>query len=201
VTHLVESETSSLKRQLARALREVEELKHTSERHKLETNLAAEKAQSQLTESAARIEKLERHRAVLMAKEREASEREQSRIGEIDDGKSALERELRTVKQQLSTLQEQHIDLEEGFKDLEHAARQAMNEANVEKEASTALRGELETTRREVDEKTQEALNEKRKRLAIEAELEQEKLKGRESSGSELIREELHRKSPVRPFP
>ncbi|GAA5960483.1 hypothetical protein JCM3765_003651 [Sporobolomyces pararoseus] len=188
-----ESEASSLKRQLARALREVEELKHSAERSKLESNLAAEKAQAQLNESASRIEKLERHRAVLLAKEREASEREQARVGEIDDGKSALENELRTVKQQLSTLQEQHIDLEEGFKDLEHAAKQAMNEANSEKQASRALREELDLTRQEVDQKIQEALNEKRKRLTIEAELEQEKLRGKESAGTELIREELHR--------
>ncbi|GAA5828613.1 hypothetical protein JCM3766R1_003760 [Sporobolomyces carnicolor] len=188
-----ESEASSLKRQLARALREVEELKHQSERHKLESNLAAEKAQAHLNESAARIEKLERHRAVMMAKEREASERAEARAGEIDQGRSALEQELRTVKQQLSTLQEQHIDLEEGFKDLEHAARQAVNEANAEKTAARALRDELDVTRREVDDKIREALDEKRKRLAIEAELEQEKLRGKESAGTELIREELHR--------
>ncbi|GAA5871712.1 hypothetical protein JCM16303_000840 [Sporobolomyces ruberrimus] len=188
-----ESEASSLKRQLARALREVEELKHASERSKLESNLAFEKAQAQLLDSASRIEKLERHRAVLIAKERERTEREQSRIGEIDDGKSLLEEELRTVKKQLSTLQEQHIDLEEGFKDLEHAAKKAVRDANSEKQASKALREELDVTREEVDNKIKEALDEKRKRLTIEAELEQEKLRGKESAGTELIREELHR--------
>lgn len=189
-----ESEASSLKRQLARALREVEELKHASERSKLESNLAFEKAQAQLLDSASRIEKLERHRAVLIAKERERTEREQSRIGEIDDGKSLLEEELRTVKKQLSTLQEQHIDLEEGFKDLEHAAKKAVRDANSEKQASKALREELDVTREEVDNKIKEALDEKRKRLTIEAELEQEKLRGKESAGTELIREELHRR-------
>ncbi|GAA6005728.1 hypothetical protein JCM11491_003987 [Sporobolomyces phaffii] len=188
-----DTEASSLKRQLARAVREVEELKHCAEIRKLESDLAAEKAQAQLDEATARIEKLERHLLVLLAKDREASERESARAGEIDDGKSALEHELRTVKRQLSTLQEQHIDLEEGFKDLEHAAKQAMTEANSEKEASAALRRELDTTRREVDDKIQEALSEKRRRLTIEGELEQEKLRGKESAGTELIREELHR--------
>ncbi|GAA5929465.1 uncharacterized protein JCM15063_004157 [Sporobolomyces koalae] len=188
-----DSEASSLKRQLARALREIEELKHQSERHKLEANLVADKAQTQLSESTARIEKLERHRAVLMAKERETLEREQAKVGEIDQGTAILEKDLKTVKHQLSTLQEQHIDLEAAYKDLEHAARQAVHEAKAEKASNRAFRDELEATRQEVETRTQEILEERRRRVAIEAELEQEKLRGKESASTDLIREELHR--------
>ncbi|GAA6062156.1 hypothetical protein JCM10212_002368 [Sporobolomyces blumeae] len=188
-----ESEASSLKRQLARALRDNEELRHAAERQTLESNLAAEKAQTQLEESAVRIEKLERHRAVLMAKEREALEREEANKGQVDEAKVAVEQELRKVKGQFEALQEEHIGLEESFKDLEHAANQAIAEANRFKGSNRALEEELARTRRELEDKVQEVLTEKRDKVRLEAELEQEKTKGRDSAATDLVREELHR--------
>ncbi|CEQ41957.1 SPOSA6832_03736 [Sporobolomyces salmonicolor] len=191
--HEAESEASSLKRQLARALREVEELKHTAERQKLESSLAAEKQQAQLDESAARIDKLERHRSVLLARERETAEREHARQSEADGGRAALEREVRTLRQQLAAAKDEHIDLQASFTDLEHSANQANASANMHKAAAKALQDEVDKLGGELEASVQETVKEQKRRIAIEAELEQEKLRKRESPDAELIREELHR--------
>ncbi|GAA5910674.1 hypothetical protein JCM5296_001688 [Sporobolomyces johnsonii] len=188
-----ESEASSLKRQLARALREVEELKHTSERQKLEASLASEKQQAQLAESAARIDKLERHRSVLLARERETAEREQARQSEVDGGRAALEKEVRTLRQQLAAVKDEHIDLQASFTDLEHSANQANASANAHKATAKALQDEVDRLGEELEASVQETVQEQKRRIAVEAELEQERLRKRESPDAELIREELHR--------
>ncbi|KAJ8293420.1 Spindle assembly checkpoint component MAD1 [Rhodotorula toruloides] len=188
-----ESETASLKRQLARALSQVEEFKHAAERQKLEAAMAADKAQSQMNEYSARIEKLERHRAILLGKEREAAEREQRRKEDEDGAKEKLEKEVRSLRSQLDTLKDEHIDLQESFTDLEHSANQAIAQANHHQARTTALQQELELVRQESEERLRSATEEKKQRLALEAELERERLRAKDSGDSAVIREELHR--------
>ncbi|BGP08876.1 coiled-coil domain-containing protein mad1 [Rhodotorula toruloides] len=188
-----ESETASLKRQLARALSQVEEFKHAAERQKLEAAMAADKAQSQMNEYSARIEKLERHRAILLGKEREAAEREQRRKEDEDGAKEKLEKEVRSLRSQLDTLKDEHIDLQESFTDLEHSANQAIAQANHHQARTTALQQELELVRQESEEHLRSATEEKKQRLALEAELERERLRAKDSGDSAVIREELHR--------
>ncbi|BGP00260.1 hypothetical protein RTG_01943 [Rhodotorula toruloides ATCC 204091] len=188
-----ESETASLKRQLARALSQVEEFKHAAERQKLEAAMAADKAQSQMNEYSARIEKLERHRAILLGKEREAAEREERRKEDEDGAKEKLEKEVRSLRSQLDSLKDEHIDLQESFTDLEHSANQAVAQANHHQARTTALQQELELVRQESEDRLRTVTEEKKKRVALEAELEQEKLRAKDPGDSAVIREELHR--------
>ncbi|BGO92193.1 hypothetical protein NBRC10512_000924 [Rhodotorula toruloides] len=188
-----ESETASLKRQLARALSQVEEFKHAAERQKLESAMAADKAQSQMNEYSARIEKLERHRAILLGKEREAAEREQRRKEDENGAKEKLEKEVRSLRSQLDSLKDEHIDLQESFTDLEHSANQAVAQANHHQARTTALQQELELVRQESEERLHSVTEEKKQRLALEAELEGEKMRAKDSGDSAVIREELHR--------
>ncbi|KAG0663864.1 coiled-coil domain-containing protein mad1 [Rhodotorula mucilaginosa] len=190
-----ETETSSLKRQLARALAQVEEYKHVSERTKLEAAIAADKAQAQLDESASRIDLLERHRAVLLAKEREASERADRKKQDEDGEKAKFEKQARDLRQQLDQLQDEHADLQASFSDLEHSASQAIAQANSHQQRTAGLQQEIEHVRSEAEEQRQQATQERQRRINVEAELEQEKLKARSAGDSAIIREELHRKS------
>ncbi|GAA6058221.1 hypothetical protein JCM3770_005022 [Rhodotorula araucariae] len=188
-----ESETASLKRQLARALAQVEEYKHSASRTSLEASLAADKAAAQLAEQAARIDQLERHRALLLAKEREAAEREQAR----GDGEAAeqtrLEGEVRALRAQVGQLRDENADLQESFTDLEHAATQAIAKANDRQKRAELLEAEVVRLRGEADSGLQAAAAEKKRRVALEAELEQEKSRAKESDDAHIIREELHR--------
>ncbi|BGP25384.1 coiled-coil domain-containing protein mad1 [Rhodotorula toruloides] len=188
-----ESEAASLKRQLARALSQVEEFKHAAERQKLEAAMAADKAQAQVNEYSARIEKLERHRAILLGKEREAAERDQRRKEDEDGAKEKLEQEVRSLLSQLDLLKDEHIDLQESFTDLEHSANQAVAQANHHQARTIALQQELELVRQESEERLRSATEEKKQRLALEAELEREKMRAKDSGDSAVIREELHR--------
>ncbi|BGP56157.1 hypothetical protein JCM8202_005923 [Rhodotorula sphaerocarpa] len=188
-----ESETSSLKRQLARALGQVEEYKHAAERTTLEANIAAEKAQAQLDEAAARIDKLERHRTVLLAKEREAAERAEKARQDEDDGKAKLEQQNRELRTHLDQLQEEHSDLEASYADLEHAAKQAVTRANDQQQQNTSLRQEVGELQAEVSSYRQELTREKQRVIALEAALEQEKLRSHSMADSSIIREELSR--------
>lgn len=190
-----ESETSSLKRQLARALGQVEEYKHAAERTTLEANIAAEKAQAQLDEAAARIDKLERHRTVLLAKEREAAERAEKARQDEDDGKAKLEQQNRELRTHLDQLQEEHSDLEASYADLEHAAKQAVTRANDQQQQNTSLRQEVGELQAEVSSYRQELTREKQRVIALEAALEQEKLRSHSMADSSIIREELSRES------
>ncbi|GEM07952.1 mitotic checkpoint family protein [Rhodotorula toruloides] len=188
-----QSEAASLKRQLARALSQVEEFKHAAERQKLEAAMAADKAQAQVNEYSARIEKLERHRAILLGKEREAAERDQRRKEDEDGAKEKLEQEVRSLLSQLDLLKDEHIDLQESFTDLEHSANQAVAQANHHQARTIALQQELELVRQESEERLRSATEEKKQRLALEAELEREKMRAKDSGDSAVIREELHR--------
>ncbi|GAA5867035.1 hypothetical protein JCM8547_008417 [Rhodosporidiobolus lusitaniae] len=188
-----ESETSSLKRQLARALSQAEEYKHAAERQKLESDLAAEKAQAQLTEYAARVDKLERSRAILIGKEREASEREQHRLNEGDKARTDLEAEVRKLRAEVGTLKDEQVDLRESFEDLQHSATQANEAANAERARTGALQAELERLAGELDESLKATSEERQRRIAVEADLEREKLQARDSGDAAIIREELHR--------
>jgi mitotic spindle assembly checkpoint protein MAD1 len=173
----------------------VEEYKHVSERTKLEAAIAADKAQAQLDESASRIDLLERHRAVLLAKEREASERADRKKQDEDGEKAKFEKQARDLRQQLDQLQDEHADLQASFSDLEHSASQAIAQANSHQQRTAGLQQEIEHVRSEAEEQRQQATQERQRRINVEAELEQEKLKARSAGDSAIIREELHRKS------
>ncbi|GAA5901369.1 hypothetical protein JCM6882_007758 [Rhodosporidiobolus microsporus] len=188
-----ESETASLKRQLARALGQIEDYKHTAERQKLESSALAEKTQTQLSDYAARVDKLERQRAILLGKEREASEREQHRANEEDSARVELEKENRKLRAQLSAVKDETADLQADFEDLQHSATQANEAANAERGRAGALQGELERVRTELEQSLQATGDERKRRVAVEAELEREKLAARDSADAEIIREELHR--------
>lgn len=188
-----ETETSSLKRQLARALAQVEEYKHVSERTKLEAAIAADKAQAQLDESASRIDLLERHRAVLLAKEREASERADRKKQDEDSEKAKFEKQARDLRQRLDQLQDEHADLQASFADLEHSASQAIAQANSHQQRTAGLQQEIDHLRSEAEQHRQQASQERQRRISVETELEQEKLKARSAGDSAIIREELHR--------
>ncbi|POY71151.1 hypothetical protein BMF94_5908 [Rhodotorula taiwanensis] len=189
----LESETSSLKRQLARALGQIDEYKHVAERTKLEANIAAEKAQAQLDEAAARIDKLEWHRTVLLAKEREATERAERKKQDEDDGKVKLEQESRDLRAQLDQLQDAHADLQASFADLQHEANQAVAKANSRQQRNSALQQEVDLLRGESEAYRAALTEEKQRCVGLEAALEQEKLKSHSSNDSAIIREELHR--------
>ncbi|GAA5868651.1 hypothetical protein JCM3774_003613 [Rhodotorula dairenensis] len=188
-----ETESSSLKRQLARALAQVEEYKHIAERTKLEASIAAEKSQAQLDESASRIDKLERHRAVLLAKEREDSERADRKKHDEDGEKTKLGKQVRELRAQLDQLQDEHADLQASFADLEHSASQAVAQANSHQQRTAGLQQEIEHLRSEVEHQRQSAAQEYKRRIAVETEIEQEKLKARSGGDSAIIRDELHR--------
>ncbi|GAA6032507.1 hypothetical protein JCM8097_004791 [Rhodosporidiobolus ruineniae] len=188
-----ESEASSLKRQLARALSQVEEYKHLAERQKLETDLASEKAQAQLSDYAARVDKLERQRAVLLGKEREAAERDQHRSKEDDKARAELEAETRKLRDQLGQLKDYQADLQADFEDLQHSAAQANEAANAERGRTAALQAELDRLRTELEESMKATGDERKRRVMLEGELEREKLQARDTGDAEIIREELHR--------
>lgn len=193
-----DTETSSLKRQLARALAQVEEYKHVAERTKLEASIAAEKSQAQLDESASRIDKLERQRAVLLAKEREDSERANRKKEDEDGEKTKLEKTARELRAQLVQLQDEHADLQASFADLEHSASQAVAQANSHRQRTAGLQDEIDHLRSEVEHQRQSAAQEHTRRIAVETELEQEKMKARSGGDSAIIRDELHREFPRR---
>ncbi|GAA5836698.1 hypothetical protein JCM11251_002702 [Rhodosporidiobolus azoricus] len=188
-----ESEAASLKRQLARALGQVEDYKHAAERQKLESSAQAEKTQAQLSDYAARVDKLERQRAILLGKEREASEREQHRSNEEDQARTDLETEVRKLRAQLSAMKDETADLQADFEDLQHSAGQANEAANAERGRAGALQGEVERLSRGVEQGMRAVQEERKQRMATEAELEREKLAKRDSGDAEIIREELHR--------
>ncbi|GAA5890523.1 hypothetical protein JCM8208_004901 [Rhodotorula glutinis] len=188
-----ESETASLKRQLARALAQAEEYKHASSRTALEASTAADKAAAQLAEYAARVDQLERHRAVLLAKEREAAERAQARESGESDDKGRLEGEVRALRAEVGQLKDDNADLQEAFTDLEHAATQAVAKANDRQKRAELLEAEMLRLRNEADQYLEAASGEKKRRVAVEAELERERSRAKESDDSHVIREELHR--------
>ncbi|BGP40889.1 coiled-coil domain-containing protein mad1 [Rhodotorula kratochvilovae] len=188
-----ESETASLKRQLARVLAQAEEYKHSASRASIEASLAADKTAAQLAEQAARIDQLERHRALLLAKEREASEREQARGSGEAEEQARLEGEVRALRAQVGQLRDENADLQESFTDLEHAATQAIAKANDRQKRAELLEAEVVQLREEADECLRAQAAEKKRRVALEAELEQEKSRAKESADAHIIREELHR--------
>ncbi|BGP16988.1 coiled-coil domain-containing protein mad1 [Rhodosporidiobolus nylandii] len=188
-----ESEAASLKRQLARALSQVEEFKHAVERQKLESSLSAEKTQAQLSDYAARVDKLERQRAVLLGKEREASEREQHRVDEGEKARQALEAEVKKLRTQTSQMRDQQVDLQASFEDLQHSAAQANETANAERARAVAVQAELDRVRKEVEGSLRAAGEERNRRIAVEGALERQKMQARDTGDAEIIREELHR--------
>ena len=190
-----ESETASLKRQLARALAQAEEYKHSSSRTALEASTAADKAATQLAEYAARVDQLERHRAVLLAKEREAAERAQARESGESDDKTRLEAEVRALRAEVGQLKDDNADLQESFTDLEHAATQAVAKANDRQKRAELLEAEMLRLRNEADQYLEAASSEKKRRVAVETELERERSRAKESDDAHVIREELHRAS------
>ncbi|GAA6009294.1 hypothetical protein JCM10207_004339 [Rhodosporidiobolus poonsookiae] len=188
-----ESETSSLKRQLARALAQVEDYRHLAEREKAKADLAAAETRKQVDAYAARVDTLERHRAVLMGKEREAVEREQHRVDEGKAAREVLEKQVRELRARLGEVQDEQSDLQAAFEDLQHSASQANESANAQRQRAAAAQAELERVRGEMEESLRAAAEERKKRVQVEAELERERMAAKDSGDAEIIREELSR--------
>ena len=98
----------------------------------LEAASTQNEVRSQIKEYAARTERLERHRALLMGKERELEEREQERRQESDKSRAELQGQVRTLRQELSALKDQHAEMDASYRDLEHSETQAAATAKAQ---------------------------------------------------------------------
>lgn len=188
-----DSELSTAKRQLSRALHEIEELKHTNERQTMESTTATNALQAQIKEYVVRMERLERHRAQLLAKDREAEEKEKMRRSEEDGGRAEIQAQARALRQELSTLRDQHAELGAKYRDLEHSSRQAITSAESQSARVAAVERELELARRGAAERATELSEEREKRRALEMELDREKAHRADAANADVVREELHR--------
>ncbi|KAL8280734.1 hypothetical protein RQP46_006738 [Phenoliferia psychrophenolica] len=117
---------TSAKRQLSTTMHELSELRHTHERHLLESSSNAATLQSQLDDTLQRLERLERQRALLVAKERDADEREKRGRAEADAARSEQQVQLRKARSEANALREEK-------EELERAERRARCEAELER--------------------------------------------------------------------
>ena len=158
------------------------------------TNTSA--LQAQIKEYATRIERLERHRALLMGKEREAEEKEKARRAEEDGGRAEMQAQARALRQELSALRDQYAELGASYRDLEHSSKQAISSSESQSARVAAVERELELARRDAAERAAELNEEREQSRAVEAELERAKAHGADAANAEVVREELHRQSP-----
>lgn len=192
-----DSELSTTKRQLSRALHEVEELKHTHERHALEAASSQSELQARLKEYATRMENLERQRASLFGKCREAEERDQSRRDEVDKMRTEMQTQVRTLRQQLATVKDQHAELGASYRDLEHSSKQDAAAAASQAARVSAVEQELELARQEIERKATELNEERERRRTAETELERASTNQADAANAEVVKEELHRALPT----
>lgn len=161
----------------------------------LEAASTQNEVRSQIKEYAARTERLERHRALLMGKERELEEREQERRQESDKSRAELQGQVRTLRQELSALKDQHAEMDASYRDLEHSETQAAATAKAQFGRTAALEKELERARQETAAKVAEIADEREQRRMLEAEIEKLQAEERESANAEVVKEELHHES------
>lgn len=149
--------------------------------------------QAQLKEAASRIERLERHRALLVGKEREAEEREKERRVELDKLRLQAQEETRGMREELLSLRDQHAELGAAYRDLKHASKQVTLSVESQAAEVSALHQELEQERRVSHQRLEDMQRERERRQVAEAELERERAQTADTANVEIIKEELHR--------
>lgn len=100
---------------------------------------------------------------------------------------------MRALRGEVGQLRDENAELQEAFADLEHAAGKAIAKANDRQKRAELLEAEMMQLRKETDEHREAASAEKKRRVALEAELERERSRAKESDDGHVIREELHR--------
>lgn len=161
----------------------------------MESTTETNALQTQVKEYVARVERLERHRALLMGKEREAEEKEKARRAEEDNGRAEMQAQARALRQELSTLRDQHARLNASHRDLEHSSSQAIASAESQSARVAAVERQLELEREETAARVAELNEEREKRRGLEMELEREKAHRADAANVDVVKEELHRTS------
>lgn len=190
---MIDSELSSVKRQLTKAIHSNEDVKHNYERQLLELTNSNSSLQNKLKESAIRIEKLEAHRSLLAGKNQEIEEREKELRIESERIKTETQTSTRTLRQQLSQVKEDLTATNQSYRALQHSSSQALLSVQSLEEKSEGLENEVELLREEKAELEARWLEERGKRTEVEAELERKKGEERDQVNEGVLREELHR--------
>lgn len=189
-----DSELSLVKRQLAKALHNNEEIKHTYERQLLEASSYQTALQAQIKDYASKTERLEGHRALLTGKAREQEEREKELRTESERNKLELQAQTRTLRQELSLLKNSHSDLLSRYKDLSHNSKQGAVLNKTSEERIAGLEEEIEIAREERAESEARWSEERERRRSAESELEKLKMEQKNAANAEVIIGEMHRK-------
>jgi mitotic spindle assembly checkpoint protein MAD1 len=189
-----DNELSTTKRALARALHDLEEANHASARKQLDFDSQLSALNAQLTEAHARTDRLERHRSLLLAKERTDTDAANATRAELEAARAAAQDDARRAREECSALRDKHASLGERERELAHRTRQAELEASSAVGRVAGLEEALEAERAAVRERSAQLVKEQAARRELEVKLSETELaKPAEGGNVELIKDELHR--------
>ncbi|KAI5475139.1 hypothetical protein MNV49_001883 [Pseudohyphozyma bogoriensis] len=188
-----DTELSSTKRALSRALHDLEEQKHELSRQQLEHDASRNALNAQLQDALSKVEKLERQRGMLMAKEKEVEERVKSVEGDAERKIEDVKRSLGGLRGELEEAKGENVDLRTRVRELEHEVGKEKAKAGSEAEAVEALEAELERLSEEAGERRKELEREREARLGAEAKLGEVRQDEGERETVKIVREELTR--------
>lgn len=172
---------------------ELEELRHSNERQLLEANSTQHALQNQVTEYATRVERLEKSRAILVGKEKVSEEREKERKMDNDKFKADMQSQNRDLRQELSEFKDKYSALSSAHRDLQHSSGQTVASSRSEAKRADQLEEELCIVREEKAESEAQLLEAKERTRIAEAETEKVKASAKDTSSTDVIREELRR--------
>jgi len=173
---------------------DLDEAKHLAARKQLDTQSTHASLTAQLAEAHLRIDRLERHRSLLLAKERADADAADATRAEHDAARAGALAEARRAREEGSALRDKHARLGERERELAHRVGQAELEAGAAKARVAGLEDALEAERAAVRERSAQLAKEQHARREAEHRLSEAELAEPQAGGNAgLIKDELHR--------
>ena len=194
-TAITDSELSALKRQVARATAEADELRVQKEKLRVDAAARERALEAEVKEQATRIERLERDRRTLLAKERETTERDSAAVKALEQARADDGAQLKALRGELASLKDEHASLSSSHRELKHTASQAIEAGRSYEAQVRALKDELDRERETRHESEAQLAEVKDLKLAAEIQVEKLQSELRDSSTVDVVKEELHRAS------
>ncbi|KAM0789394.1 hypothetical protein ACM66B_000222 [Microbotryomycetes sp. NB124-2] len=186
-------DVAALRRQLTRALQEVEDQKRLRQRQATEFDLRATKLLETVEEQNSKIDRLESHRATLIAKDKGANEGRQAAQHNIDAVRAETQAELKKLRQALSTLQQDYDESKRANRQAVHQIERAKASEQTHASQVAELEEQLASLRQMLHQRNEQLGAEQQRREAAEHAAEQAKYETASQSQDGIIQEELHR--------
>ncbi|KAK4048184.1 coiled-coil domain-containing protein mad1 [Microbotryomycetes sp. JL201] len=185
---------AALRRQLSRALQDVEDQKRIRQRQATEHDLREAKLLSTVEEQSSKIDRLESHRASLIAKDRAIDHERLAALNDVDVVRAEMLAQTSELRQSLSNLQQKYDESQTTNRETLHRIELAQFAQETKARQVAELEQQIISMQELLKQRTDQLSDEQQRRDAAEQALEEARSAiPSEPSQSDIIKDELHR--------